>query len=169
MLRYKVKFNGFPFSWKDVSKNSLWRCHYCLYSKLWRFGFFLLIVLSLFISSASPIFLSYMHGEMRTVSGCSHSNCQWHSFVCSVASYESHFTHMLSCWCSMHRVSTLFLDSPIYFPLHEQSNWYTPGWLFGRSFGLFFWQRMCCSYITKYHVKVEKMIVFSILLPRKTF
>ena len=46
----------------------------------------------------------------------------------------------------MHRVSTLFFDSPIHFPLHEQSNWYTSGWLFGSSFSLFFWQRICCRF-----------------------
>ena len=103
---------------------------------------FSLIVLSLFISNALWIFLSYMYGELRTVSGCNHSNCQWHSFVCSVAPFDSHFPLMLFCWCSLHRVSTLFLDSRIYFPLHEQSNWYTPRWLFARSFGLFFWQRI---------------------------
>ena len=101
---------------------------------------FSLIVFSLFISSASRIFLSYMYGEMRTVFGCSQLNWPWHSFVCSVAPDDSHFPLILSCWCSMHRVRTLFFDSPIYFPLHEQSNWYTLGWLFDSSLSLFFWQ-----------------------------
>ena len=32
------------------------------------------------------------------------------------------FSFMLSCWCSIHRVRTLFFDSSIYFPLHELSN-----------------------------------------------
>ena len=36
-------------------------------------------------SSVLRIFLSYMYGEMRTVFGCSLSNCPWHSFVSSVA------------------------------------------------------------------------------------
>ena len=83
---------------------------------------------------------------MRTVFGCSQSNWPWHSFVCSVAPDDSHFPLILSCWCSMHRVRTLFFDSPIYFPLHEQTNWYTPGWLFGSSLGLLFWQRICCRF-----------------------
>ena len=80
---------------------------------------------------------------MCTVFWCSQSNCPWHSFVCSVARNDSHFPLMLSCWCSMHCVRSVFFDSPIYFPLHEQSNWYTPVWLFGSGFGLFFWQRIC--------------------------
>ena len=103
---------------------------------------FSLIILSLFILSASHIFLLCMYGEMRTVFGCSQLNCPRHSFVCSVAPDVFHFPLMLSCWCSMHRVSSLFFNSPIYFPLQEQSNRYTPGWLFGSSFGLFFWQRI---------------------------
>ena len=36
-----------------------------------------LIVFSAFISSASEIFLLYMYGEMRTVFGCSQSNCMF--------------------------------------------------------------------------------------------
>ena len=103
---------------------------------------FSLIVFSLFIWSASWIFLSYLYGEMHTLFGCSQLNWPWHSFVCSVATNDSHFPHILSCWCSMHHVRTLFFDSLLYFPLHEQSNWYTPGWLFGSSLGLFFWQRI---------------------------
>ena len=53
------------------------------------------------------------------------------------------FPLILSCWCPMHRVRTLFFHSPIYFPLHKQSSWYAPGWLFGgSSLGLFFWQKI---------------------------
>ena len=131
MLRQKLHFNGFPFSWKEVSKNLLWRNHHCPYSKLWRLcpfhwlslaylfralSFkplslfktvkvlsFSLIVFSLFISSPSRIFLSYMYWEMRTVSGCSQSNWPWHSFACSVAPDDSHFPLLLSCWCSVHQ------------------------------------------------------------------
>ena len=58
------------------------------------------------------------------------------SIICSPRC--SHFLLMLSCWCTMHCVSTLLFDSPIYFSLHKQSNWYTPSWLFGGSFSLFF-------------------------------
>ena len=36
-LRHKLHFNGFPFSWKEVSKKSWWRNHHCTYSKLWWF------------------------------------------------------------------------------------------------------------------------------------
>ena len=107
---------------------------------------FSLIVFSFFISSASWIFLSYIYGEMRTVFGYSQSNCPWHSYVCSVAPDNSHFPLMLSYWCSMHRIRTLFFDSPKYFPLQEKSNWYTRGWLIGSSLGLFFWQRICCRF-----------------------
>ena len=39
-----------------------------------------------------------------------------------------------------------FFDSPIYFPLHEQSSWYTLDWLFGTSFSLFFWKRIYCRF-----------------------
>ena len=99
--------------------------------------FFSLIVFSLFISSASQIFLSYMYGEMRTVFVCTQLNCPWYSFVCSVALDDFHFPFMLSCWCSVHGVRTIFF---------EQSNWYTPGWLFGSSLGLYFWQRICCRF-----------------------
>ena len=107
---------------------------------------FSLIVFSLFISSTSWIFLSYMHGKMWIVFGRSQSNCQWHFFVCSVAPDDSHFPLMLSCWCFMHHVRTLFFDLPIYSPLHKQFNWYTPGWLFSSSCGLFFWQIICCRF-----------------------
>ena len=58
--------------------------------------------------------------------------------------HDSPFPLMLPCWCSMHRVSTLFFDLQIYLPLHEQSNWYTPGC--GSSFGLLFWQRIYCRF-----------------------
>ena len=37
--------------------------------------FVLYIIFSLFIKSASQIFLLYMYGEMRTAFGCSQSNC----------------------------------------------------------------------------------------------
>ena len=97
---------------------------------------FSLIVFSLFILSVSWIFLSYMYGEMRAVFECSQSNCPSYSAVCSVAPDDFHFSLMLSCWCSIYCVRTLFFDSPIYFQLHEKSNWYTLGWLFGSSFGL---------------------------------
>ena len=109
-------------------------------------GFVLFIsCLSLFILSASQIFLSYMYGEMRTVFGCIQSNHPWHSFVCSAAQDDSCFPLMLPCWCSMHCVScTFFFDPPIYLPLHEQSNWYSPGC--GSSFGLLFWQRIYCRF-----------------------
>ena len=72
--------------------------------------------------------------------------CLWHSLVCSVAPDDSQLPFMLSCWCWMQLVSTFFFDSPIYLPLHEQSNWYTPGWLLGNSFGLF-WHRMLCKFL----------------------
>ena len=110
---------------------------------------FSIIALSLFIWSTLRTFLSYMYGEMCTLFRCSHSNCPWYSFVCSVATYDFHFLFMLSCWWSLHRVSTFFFDSSIYFPLHKQSNWYTPGWLFGGSFGLFFLQRLYCKFFSQ--------------------
>ena len=120
---------------------------------------FSLIVLSLFILRASRIFLSYMYSEICTVFGCSQSNYPWHSFVCSVAQDDFHFPLMLSCWYSMHPVSTVSFDSPIYFPLHQQSSWYTPGWLLSSSFGLFFWQSICCRFFTD-----VKTIFFPIFL-----
>lgn len=43
---------------------------------------------------------------------------------------------MLSFWYYMQHVNTFF-DSPIYLPLQEQSYWFTPGWLLGSSFDLF--------------------------------
>ena len=117
------------------------------------------IVFSLFISSALWIFLSCMYGEMHTVFRCSPSNWPWHSFVCSVAPDNSHFPLMLSCWCSMHRVRTLFFfDLLIYFPLLEQSNWYIPGWLFGSRLGLFLSQSICCGFFPD--VKIISFPIF---------
>ena len=110
-----------------------------------KFLSFSLIAFSLFILSASGFFLLYMHGEMCTVFRCSQLNCPCHSFLCFVALDDSHFPLMLSCWCSMHHVRTLFFDLPIYLPLHKQSNWYTSVRLFGSSLVLFFWQRICCQ------------------------
>ena len=107
-------------------------------SKTVRVLSFSLIVLSLHVSRTSRIFLSYIYGEMCNVFGCSQSNCPWNSFVCSVPPDDSYFPFMLCCWCSMHRVSTVFIDLPIYFLFHEQSGWYTSGWLFGNSFGYSF-------------------------------
>ena len=117
------------------SKNSSWSNHPLSQFKTVKVLFFSLIVFSLFISSASRIFLLCMYGEMRAVFGCTQSKCLWHSFVCSVAPDGSDFPLILPCWCSMYHARTLFFESPIYFLLHQQSNWYTPGWLFGSSFG----------------------------------
>ena len=55
----------------------------------------------MFISSALRIFLSSMYGEMCTVFGYRQSTFSWHSFVCSVAPDDSHFSLMLSRWCTM--------------------------------------------------------------------
>ena len=158
-LSHKVQFNGFPFSLKRGFQK-----FFVTYSPLPLFKTvkvlsFSLIVLSLFISSALRIFLSYTYGEMHNVFGWRQSSCPWHSFICSVAPDDSHFPLILSCSYSLHRVSILFFDSPMYFPLHEQSNWYTPGWQFGGGLGLFFWQRICCIFFSE-----VKAISFPIFL-----
>ena len=119
---------------------------------------FSLIVLSFFILSTSRVFLSYIYGAVHNVFGWRQLDFTWHSFVCSVPPDDSHFPLMLFCWCSMHRVRTLFFESPIYFPLHEQSNWYAPGWLFGSRLGLFFWQRICCRFFPD--VKAISFLIF---------
>ena len=117
----------------------LWRSHYFLYSRLWRSTVSLpLIIFSLFISYNLWIFLSYMYGEMR-------------SFRMQLVELSMAFIWVFcsSRWFSfrsMHHVSILFFNLPIYFPLHEQSKWYISGWLFGSSFGLFFWHRICCRF-----------------------
>ena len=80
------------------------------------------IAFSLFISSTLWFFLSCKYGEMHTVFRCSPSNWPWHSFVCSVAPDDSHFPLMLSCWCSMHRVRTLFSFSTCQYISHCLSN-----------------------------------------------
>ena len=36
-----------------------------------------------------------------------------------------------------------FLDLPVCLPLLRQSNWYTPAWLLGSSFALFWWKMLC--------------------------
>ena len=72
--------------------------------------------------------------------------CPSHTLVCSVAPDDSQLPFMISCWWPIQRVSTFFFDSPIYLPLLEQSNWYTPGWLLGSNFALF-WHRMLCKFL----------------------
>ena len=80
----------FPKIGRDISPLSLF--------KTMKVLIFSLIVFRLFISSGffSRIFLSCMYSEMRTIFGCSQSNCPWHSFVCSIAPDDFHFPLMLS-------------------------------------------------------------------------
>ena len=81
------------------------------------------------------------------------------AFFCMFCSPRwSPFSTHATCWCSMHRVKTLFFESPIYLLLHEQSNWHTPGWLFGSRLGLFFWQRICCRFFPD--VKAISFLIF---------
>ena len=81
------------------------------------------------------------------------------AFFCMFCSPRwSPFSTHATCWCSMHRVKTLFFDSPIYLLLHEQSNWHTPVWLFGSRLGLFFWQRICCRFFPD--VKAISFLIF---------
>ena len=94
---------------------------------------------------------------MEIVLGWIQLNCPWHSLVCSVAPDDSQLAFMLSCWYSTQRVNTFFFDSPIYLPLHEQSDWYTPGWLLGSSFDLFRY-RMLCEFLPD--VKVMSLFTF---------
>ena len=88
----------------------------------------------------APFFYTWLT-LWRLFSGEPSWNCPWSFLVCSVALDDSQLPFMLSFWCSMQRVNTFYFDLPIYVSLHEQYNWYTPGWLLGNSFVLF-WHRM---------------------------
>ena len=112
---------------------------------------------SLFISRASRTFLLYMFDITAIALGWIQLNCPCRSLVYSVAAVDSQLPFMLPCWCWMQRVNTFFFDSPLYLPLHEQSNWDTPGWLLGSSFGLF-WHRMLCKFLPD--VKVMSLFTF---------
>ena len=114
-------------------------------------------VFSLLISRASRAFLLYMFYIIAIIVGWIQLNCPWRSMVYSVTPDDSHLCFMLSCWCSMQRVNTFFFDSPIYLPLHEQFNWYTPGWLLGSILGLF-WHKMLCKFLRD--VKVMSLFTF---------
>ena len=114
----------------------------------------------IFISHASCTFLLYIFDITAIVVGWIHLNCPWHSLVCSVVPNDYQLPFMLSFWCSMQSGNTFFFDSPIYLPLHEQCNWYTPGWLLGSSFGLF-WHRMLCKFLPD----VKVMFLFTFLNP----
>ena len=144
--------NGFLFSRRVISSYSWWRSHHCLFLVLfiisvWNISSVAFNVFSLFISRASPTFLSYMFEIRVIVLGWIQLNCPWSSLMCLVAPDDSELPFMLSCWCSMQRVNTFFFDSPIHLPVHQKSNWYLSGWwLLGSSFGLF-WHRVLCKFL----------------------
>ena len=48
-----------------------------------------------------------------------------HYFVCSVAPEDVQFPLILSCWCSIDLVITLFFVSPLYTDPHEHFNFIT--------------------------------------------
>ena len=135
MLRYELHLNGFPFPWKKVCKNLLWRNHHCPYLRLWKLCLFQELFLAyLFRGHRGSSFHTCM---MKCIlsSDAAKSNWQWHSFVGSVAPDDSHFPLMLSCWCSMHRVRTLSFF-----------------------FLLFLWQNICCRFFPD--VKVISFPIF---------
>ena len=101
---------------------------------------------SLLISRASYTFPLYRFEIMAIVLRLIYLNCWWHLLVCSVAPIDFQLPFMLSCWCSMQRINTLFFDLAIYLPLEEQSNCYTSGCLLGTRFGLF-WRRMLHKFL----------------------
>ena len=101
---------------------------------------------SLLISRASYTFPLYTFEIMAIVLRLIYLNCWWHLLVCSVAPIDFQLPFMLSCWCSMQRINTLFFDLAIYLPLEEQSNCYTSGCLLGTRFGLF-WHRMLHKFL----------------------
>ena len=79
-------------------------------------------VSKLFISNDSLILRSRMLDNFASVFQCSELNRPWHSLECSVGPGASHFSVILSSWCSIDRVSTRHFVSPIYYPPQSQLN-----------------------------------------------
>ena len=154
----KICLNGL----KKFKEHWNWACFsaqriFHLSSNLHTSCFSAFNVFSLLISRASRTFFLYMFDITGIVLGWIQLSCPWHSLVCSIAPDDSQLLFMLSCWCSIHHVNTIFFDSLMYVPLHEQSNWYTSWWLLGSSFGLF-WQRMPCKLLLD--LKVISLLTF---------
>ena len=111
-----------------------------------------------FLSKPLELSVLHMSGITAIVLGWIQLNNPCHFMVCLMALDDSQLPFMLSCWCSMQRVNTFFFSSPIYLTLDEQSNWHTPGWQLGSSFGSF-WHRIVC--ISLLDVKI--MFLFIVL------
>ena len=160
-LTWKLQFTGFLFSGRVVPSY----CHHCLFSTL-NFLSVLCNVFNLFISRTSGTFFIYMFDIPTIVLGWIQLNCSWHYLVCLVATDDSKLPFVLSCWYSMQRVNTFFFDWPIYQPLLEQSNWCTPGWLLGSSYGLF-WHRMFCKFLPELTKHLKENIRRYLILDQK--
>ena len=81
----------------------------------------------LIISSNSLAFLLLYLASLDNVYGYSQLNWKWHSKQCSVAPELSHFSFMLSSWCSVVLVITFFFVSTMYSALQQQFNVATSG------------------------------------------
>ena len=83
---------------------------------------FTTVAFYLLISNDSLIFLLLYLASLDNVFSCSQLNWPWHFKQCSVAPELSHFPFMLSCWCSIDLVITVFFVSPMYSVLQLQFN-----------------------------------------------
>ena len=131
----ELQFNGFLFSGRVVSRFLWWHSHHCLCLVLWMFYLFCLMVYAYLSQGLRAAFFytgltlwRFLLGKLAELSMALWC-VQWHQMTPS---------YLLCCLVDVQcNVSILFFDSLIYLPLHEQSHWYTPGWLLGSSYGLF--------------------------------
>ena len=133
-----------------VSICSWWRSHYCLYLALWTFYLFLLMFLVCLYQEPHVIFFYtcltlqrlflgesswIVHGTLSCFSGARWLPVTFYAVLLIFNAMCQYF----------------FFDTLIYLPLHEQSDWYTPGWLLGSRFGLF-WHRILCEFLPDVNV-----------------
>ena len=139
-----------------VSICSWWRSHYCLYLALWTFYLFLLMFLVCLYQELDVIFFIHVwhYSDYSWVNPVELSMALFRVFS-GARWLPVTFYAVLLIFNAM--CQYFFFDTLIYLPLHEQSDWYTPGWLLGSRFGLF-WHRILCEFLPD--VKVMSLFTF---------